>query len=79
MEENKKQEKMFGKQLTQKQEDVLTLLKRGNRIDMIAAVQKISEIAVRDHIAAIRKKGIKIIAEKEGNVVVSYKVTDPRD
>ena len=77
--EEKKEEKMFGKQPTPKQQEVVNLLKRGRRADEIAVLKKVNTSSIRVQMQLLRKKGYKFdpIRDKVTNRIIRYDVYDP--
>jgi len=78
LQEDKKNSEVMGKQLTEKQDAMLDLIKRDRTPQMISVIQGISLQSVYSTLELIKKKGIKIKPIKEGSKVTGYHVSDPR-
>jgi hypothetical protein len=75
--EQEKESKAMGKELTDKQREIVELLKRGRTPEMIATIRGISPQAVRQAIVLIKKKGFKIKSHKDDDGNTEYEVIEP--
>jgi len=78
-EEEKKKAKVFGKELTAKQERTVSLLKLGKNVEEISKITGRNTRCIYTEMANLKKKGIKIISERGPDRRVNHKVIDMRE
>jgi len=75
--EQEKESKAMGAELTDKQAEIVELLKRDRTPDMIATIKNITPSSVRASMSLIKKKGFKIKKHTDDAGHVTYDIIEP--